>query len=82
MIVVNGKHYNYTYGEAVMKARESYDVEDGIALLNIPPHAPQLTKEEAIKYYNKKLRVYWLENLSDSIPVNKKEKALDYLLGA
>ncbi len=71
-----------SYGEAMIKARESYDIVDGVAMLKLLPHQKRKSKKGTIIYYNKKLFKYWLTKLADEIPKHKREEVLKYLLGA
>jgi len=79
----NGKYYKYSLGEARVKAVEDAIIQNGEAIINLHyyNYGPRMTKENAIRYYNSKLRPYWLQNLDDSIPLNKRDAVLDYLLG-
>lgn len=79
----NGKYYNHSYGEAKVKAKDSAEISKGVAIVRVEKYqyGPRMTKEFAAKYYNDKLRWYWLDKLDKRIPYNKRKKALNYLLG-
>ena len=79
----NGKHYNYSYGEAKVKAKDNAIISNGEAIVRVDKYqyAPRMTREFAVKYYNEKLRHYWLDRLDKRIPYDLRGKALDYMMG-
>ena len=79
----NGNYYKYSYGEAKVKAIEDAEIINGIAETDLQSYqfGPRMSREMAVKYYNKKLEPYWLDSLDERIPLNKRKKVLDYLLG-
>ena len=72
-----------TYGEAIIKIRDSAPIENGLINLNMRKlrPKPRMEKCNASEYYNKKLRRYWMQQLDSRIPLQRREKILDYLLG-
>lgn len=80
----NGKHYNYSYGEAKVKAKDNAEISQGVAIVRVDKYqyGPRMSRDIAVKYYNDKLRHYWLDRLDKRIPYGKRKKALNYLLGA
>jgi hypothetical protein len=83
MLHPDGKLYNNSYGEARIKAIDDANIIKGEAIIKINNYlyGPKMSKKEAGKYYNEKLRCYWLENLDKRIPFRKRNKILRYLLG-
>ena len=67
MIEVRGKTYKYTFGEALNMSKSICHITKGQYVATLPTHAPRLTREEAIQYYNKKLREYWKTITNKSI---------------
>lgn len=67
-----------TFGEAQIERQEQCD---GSCKEIILVHKQRMDRKEAIKYYNNKIRPYWLSQLDQKIPVNKREMVLNYLLG-
>ena len=80
----NGKHYNYSYGEAKVKAKDEAIISNGECIVRIDKYqyGPRMTRESAAKYYNDKLRHYWLDRLDKRIPYSMRKKVLDYMIGA
>jgi hypothetical protein len=79
----NGEHYNHSYGEAKWKAKEEAPIVKGEAVVRVEryQHGPRMLRANAVKYYNEKLRHYWLDRLDKRIPYGQRKKALKYLLG-
>ena len=79
----NGKYYNYSYGEAKVKAKEEAPISNGECIVRIDKYqyGPRMTREFASKYYNNKIRFYWLDKMDKRIPYWLRKKALNYLLG-
>ena len=69
-----------TYGEKMLIERENVDPRTFCAKnASFPDLPPRMSKEDTIRYYNEKLRKYWLSQMEHF--GKQKEKALDYLTG-
>ena len=60
-----------SYGEAIIKIRDSAPIENGLINLNMRKlrPKPRMEKCNASEYYNKKLRRYWVQQLDSRIPL-------------
>lgn len=67
-----------TYGEAHIKVKRSMRMIAGRWVsIKMPAHLPQMSKEDAGRYYNEKLNEYWHTMLKDEIPEKiKREKTI------
>ena len=74
----NSASYLCTYGEANIAVKASLKMVQGNwVAIQKPAHKPQMSKEDAGKYYNAKLNKYWHIMLKDEIPnENKREKII------
>ncbi len=70
-----------THGE-LYHARQRYNNQAEKFDLHVPPLTdlpPRMDRKTAAKYYNEKLKRYWLSQMDRRIPEGLREKALEYL---
>ena len=70
-----------TYGEAAIIKQSSSRCENGEVVFDDIKLPKRMNNEDAIIYYNDKLYGHWLSELDKRIPVNKREKVLNTMLG-
>lgn len=66
-----------TYGEASIAVKMSLKMVQGVWVAKPKPaHKPQMSKEDAGKYYNAKLNRYWHIMLAKEIPSKSKREKI------
>lgn len=71
-----------TYGEAWFEAKMRI-YQDGNKLEDVetlPPHKSRMERAEAVAYYNSKLEKYFVTQVVETMPVDMRLKAVQYLM--
>ncbi len=66
------KSHFKTYGEAMIIAKENISLKE--EFLTTPEHLPRIKRDEALKYYNNKLKEFWRENGYEDEATTKRGK--------